>query len=286
MSEHDATDKKLAPQQWYRNHTPHKERQLADDMNKRSPKHKTQAFTKVELLVLLVISGVLASLLALALGKAKERAQRIQCIDNLRQTSTGFRLFSADGSPDYPFASLSKGTAVPAGLPRFDSKSPGELWKLFQSASMDLSSPRVLVCPADPGRISADSFGTNGLSTEFAHTGQRLNALSYFASIDANEQYLENIHMGDRYLTRDPEAKTEATTTFLSGQNDVGYGSTSLTELRWITTIHGGGGNAIFMDGSAYFLTSAKLRTALRKQGTATNRIWLPNTDATGRGNP
>ncbi len=255
-------------------------------MDTPAAKRREQAFTKVELLVTIVVIAILSVVAAVATDKARQRAKRIQCINNLKQASLGFRLYPADASSDYPFTSLSRGAAVPAGIPPFDSKNPGELWKLFQSASMDLNSPRIFVCPGDPVRISADSFGTNGPSTEFSHAAQRLNALSYFASIDANEQYVENIHMGDRYLTRDPEAKTEANTAFLFGQHDVGYGSTSLPTLRWISSVHGGGGNATFMDGSGHFLTSAKLREALRKQGTATNRIWLPNSDATGRGNP
>ena len=255
-------------------------------MKRRSSNHETQAFTRIELLIVLMILAVLAGLLALGLGKAKQRAKRMQCINNLKRASMGFRLFSADGSPDYPFTSLSKGTAVLAGIPPFDSKKSADFWKLFQAASMDMASPRALVCPSDPGRIPAVTFGTNGLSTEFSHTSQRFNSLSYFASIDADEQYVGNIHMGDRYLTRDPEAKTETTTSFLFGQHDVGYGSTSLPALRWISSVHGGGGNATFMDGSGQFLATAKLRDALRKQGTATNRIWLPNSDAIGRGNP
>ena len=255
-------------------------------MDTPAAKRREQAFTKVELLVTIVVIAILAVVAAVVLDKARQRARRIQCINNLRQVSMGFRLFSADGSPDYPFTSLSNGAAVLPGITPFDSKTPADLWKLYQAAANDISSPRILVCPGDPVRISADSFGTNGPSTEFSHAAQRLNALSYFASIDANEQYVENIHMGDRYLTRDPEAKTEAPTAFLFGQHDVGYGSTSLPTLRWISSVHGGGGNATFMDGSGHFLTTAKLREALRKQGTATNRIWLPNSDATGRGNP
>ena len=40
------------------------------------------------------------------------------------------------------------------------------------------------------------------------------------------------------------------------------------------------------MDGGARQLSTEKHRESLTAQSIGTKRIWLPNTDATGRGNP
>ena len=72
---------------------------------------KTSGFTLIELLVVIAIVAILASLLLPTLGRSKQKAQGIQCMNHHRQLALAWRMYAEENRDRIPYASAHESDA-------------------------------------------------------------------------------------------------------------------------------------------------------------------------------
>jgi prepilin-type processing-associated H-X9-DG protein len=211
------------------------------------------AFTFKELIVVLVLVPVLLVLTGLLLPprtKAKKKAQRINCVNNLKQIGTGFRLWAIEfgGTNELHPTQISTNSGGAMEL-----LVRQEVWPVFQVMSNELNTPKILICPADVRQVAPD----------FARL--RNTNLSYFVSRDARQDSPGSLLTGDRNLE-------------VAGR-PVPAGRLTLTTNQatgWTTNQHNHAGNVGLADGSVQQVSNARFQVFLISQQVATNRLVIP----------
>lgn len=215
--------------------------------------------TLLEFVVVTGLLGLIVMMLLPGLSMPKRHGgTRIKCANNLKQIGLAYRVFANDNDDKFPFLvtnSLAYGNVT-------------QTWLHFQAMSNEMGSAMILICYSDRERLNniMSDFGMGTMAGAYSLSTKSNSAVSYFASLDADQTLPNTLLAGDRHLL----------TNSFNVDGRLLLASSNLTAASWTTSQHNGGGNYALSDGSVQQAPSSALATQVRLQGIATNRLLLP----------
>jgi prepilin-type processing-associated H-X9-DG protein len=200
---------------------------------------QTEAFTLMELILVVVVIAVLVGMIFPMHYGGKARSTRIKCVSQLKQIGLAYKVFAGDNDDLMPWQ-------VRTNIAFQDET---RTWIHFQAMSNELSTTKILLCPDDKSRVekSADNFKIGVARDAKSLSVLGNEAVSYFVGIEANETRPQAILSGDRNVASKSELPAYSTRI---ARGTVTPSPTAEWSLFEANRIHENQGNILLGDGS------------------------------------
>lgn len=211
-------------------------------------RHKSGAFTRKDLAVVIAVVFVLVLILVPALKRANQPSSRSYCVNHLAQIGMGYRIWESDNAGQFPALRPQTNGGWRDLLNQ--TNAGAYTWTNYVAMGNELGQfPPILVCPADerkPAETIRDMSNTN---------------ISYFVGVNATDTSPQSFLAGDRNLG--PGITPDAEYGF-SPANGRGNDVTITGPICWSLKMHShgnpiGAGNILMGDGSVQQTTSRGL---------------------------
>jgi prepilin-type processing-associated H-X9-DG protein len=221
---------------------------------------RERAFTRGELLAVLVGVSLLLAVTWPVLANSRERSLRVLCVNNLRLAGQAYQQWGTEHAGRLPWRTpwCEGGTMAVVGQDCPESRPPwvdvglyNNPWFQWAWLTNEIRSPRILACPSDTQKQPATTWTTSS-NEGFFHPNYRNGAISYFIGLDVFSNDRVGLIAGDRNLRFNlgggacSSGITYNASLYCSPFSSPGIGS----------GLHVEAGNFLFLDGSVEELSS------------------------------